>query len=318
MRFVSRLAAAAAVLGILGAGPVLAEGAPPVKVLAAGDVAYCELTWPDKLIFRLIGRDPKPQRGAPKTARLLDRLEGSILILGDLAYRSGTAEEFRDCYDPTWGRHKARSYPAPGNHEYRTHSAKPYFDYWGPRAGEPGRGYYSFDLGAWHIISLNSNIKTKAGSKQYRWLQRDLAATEARCILAFWHHPVFSTGHGGDDMTMAPLYRLLHQAGASIVLGGHDHNYERLAPLDAEGMLDWQNGIRNFVVGTGGAPGGRNDRGWRRWHSEVIKSEVLGVLELTLYEDRYSWTFVPVEGQSFTDSGSESCVPRHAGPQIAQ
>jgi hypothetical protein len=249
--------------------------------------------------------------GAPETAALLDRLPGAVLVMGDLAYWNGSAEEFTDCYDPSWGRHKDRSYPVPGNHEYNSPEARPYFDYWGERAGETGKGYYSFDLGAWHIVALNSNIAAAQGSEQEAWLRRDLAEAEADCILAYWHHPPFSSGLHGDLPQMRDSYRALYEAGASIVLGGHNHNYERFAPMDPEGRPDPEHGLRSFVVGTGGAqlrprkirqPPGEN--------SEVINGNTWGVLELTLHEESYAWRFVPVDGHSFEDSGRAPCVER--------
>ena len=249
--------------------------------------------------------------GAQETAALLDRLSGAVLVMGDLAYMRGSAEEFANCYDTSWGRHKERSYPVPGNHEYRSPGARPYFDYWGERAGETGKGYYSFDLGAWHIVALNSNIAAGRGSEQETWLRRDLAQTEAHCILAFWHHSRFSSGHHGDQLRVRDAYRALYEAGASIVLGGHAHNYERFAPMDPEGQLDLEHGLRSFVVGTGGAPlRPHRIRRPPRENSEIVNGTTWGVLELTLHEESYSWRFVPVDGQSFEDSGHAPCVER--------
>lgn len=275
-------------------------GSDPLHtLLAAGDIAVCG----------------KP--GAQVTAKLLDRLPGTILTLGDLAYWKGSANEFRRCYDPTWGRHKHRTWPAPGNHEYLSDRGAPYFAYWGSRAGEPGRGFYSVDIGPWHIVALNSNIGAGPGSEQERWLRADLEATKARCILAYWHHPLFSSGGGGHTPRtatyripkMATLYRTLYTFGASVVLAGHDHNYERFAPQDPRGRLDPEYGIRTFVVGTGGAwltGGGKS----RRANSEVFHSGSWGVLKLSLFEDGYTWQFVPVDGQTFRDTGGAACVPR--------
>ena len=164
------------------------------------------------------------------TAKLLDRLPGVILALGDLAYESGSSDEYRDCYEPTWGRHKARTWPALGNHEYLTPGAQGYFTYWGERAGPSRGGFYGFHLGAWHLVALNSNADATDGSAQDRWLRRDLAATKARCVLAFWHHPLFSSGPHGNNPKMELLYRRLYESGATLVLAGHDHLYERFAP----------------------------------------------------------------------------------------
>lgn len=273
-----------------GPAPAAEAESPLATVLAAGDIAWCG------------------EPGAEATARLLDRLEGTVLALGDLAYPDGTAGQFRRCYGPTWGRHKARTRPVPGNHDYRTTGAEPYFAYFGRPAGRPGRGYYGFDLGGWHLVALDSNVDAGPGSEQERWLRADLAATGARCILAYWHHPPFSSGHHGDDPRTAALLRALHEAGASIVLSGHDHDYERFAPQDPDGRADPERGIRVFVVGTGGAR--RRGYGQAAANSEVFQSWSWGVLELGLYEDRYTWRFVPTDRGSFRDSGSARCVSR--------
>lgn len=294
--------------GLFAVPPVWAETAP-VTVLAAGDIAFCERSWSRKIKDWLRGYSGVP--GAPATAALLDRLPGAVLILGDLAYWEGSAEEFTGCYDRSWGRHKDRSYPVPGNHEYQSPEARPYFDYWGERAGETGKGYYSFDLGAWHIVALNSNIATGLGSEQEAWLRRDLAAAEAGCILAYWHHALFSSGRHGDQPQMRDAYRALYEAGASVVLGAHDHDYERFAPMGPEGRPDPEHGLRSFVVGTGGGQlKTPTIRETPRENSEVVNGTTWGVLKLTLYAEAYAWRFVPVDGQSFEDSGRAPCVER--------
>ncbi len=288
--------------------PTLAETAP-VTVLAAGDIAFCERSWTRRIKDWLRGYSGAP--GAPATAALLDRLPGDVLILGDLAYWDGSAEEFTGCYDRSWGRHKDSGYPVPGNHEYNSPEARPYFDYWGERAGATVKGYYSFDLGDWHIIALNSNIAADAGSEQEAWLRRDLSATEASCVLAYWHHPLFSSGGHGDMPQMRDAYRALYEAGASLVLGAHDHNYERLAPMGPEGRLDLDRGLRSFVVGTGGAQLKANRiSDPPRENSEAVNGTAWGVLKLTLFAEAYAWQFVPVNGQSFEDSGRAPCVER--------
>jgi hypothetical protein len=262
----------------------------PATLLAAGDIALCG------------------SAGARRTAALLDRLPGAIIVLGDLAYKRGTAAEFRDCYGPAWGRHKARSYPAPGNHEYYgTPTAEGYFGYWGRRAGPAGRGYYSFDLGAWHIVSLNSSVDAEPGSAQDLWLREDLAATAARCVLAYWHHPVFSSGKHGNIPRMLPLYRRLYAAGATLVLAGHDHLYERFAPQDPDGRADPARGIRSFTVGTGGRV--LYDFKTTRPNSEARHNRDWGVLSLTLHAGRYAWAFITVDGERL-DSGAADCVER--------
>jgi hypothetical protein len=197
----------------------------PVFV-GAGDIAAC-------------GSD-----GAEATARLLDQIEGTVFTLGDNAYESGTAEQFRDCYDPTWGRHKARTRPSPGNHDYVTPGAAAYYDYFGESAGPERRGYYSFELGAWHIVSLNSEIDAGPDSAQAQWLATDLAAHPVACTLAYWHKPIFSSGSvHGNDPHMRPIWNILARAGADVVLSGHDHIYERTKPLQ---------GVQYFVTGGGG------------------------------------------------------------------
>ncbi len=269
--------------------PAALPESPPV-VLAAGDIARCTI----------IG-------GAAATARLLDRLAGTILTLGDNAYESGTAREFEKCYGPTWGRHLGRTRPAPGNHDYETRNAAGYFGYFGDRAGPPGRGYYSFDLGTWHIISLNSAIPVGPRSPQGRWLADDLQAHSGDCVLAYFHIPAFSSGPHGINLEMMELWRQLAAGGADVALSGHDHHYERFAPLDAGGRPDPVGGMRQFVVGTGG--GGVYHVKRVAPHSEVRENASYGVLKLVLLPGRYEWAFVAVEGQSFTDTGTSPCSP---------
>lgn len=259
-----------------------------VVFVGAGDIADC-------------GAD-----GDEQTASLLDSIPGTVFTAGDNAYRSGTDSEFARCYAPSWGRHKARTRPAPGNHDFRTAEGAPYFAYYGVQAGDSGLGYYSYDLGAWHLISLNSNINMKAGSPQERWLRADLAATAARCVLAYWHHPRFSSGteHGNAAKT-APLWQALYDHGADVVLGGHEHNYERFAPQTASGAADPARGMREFVVGTGGAD--HYPFGPPIANSEVRNGDTWGVLKLTLEPDAYRWQFIPVRRGTFSDSGSAMC-----------
>jgi 3',5'-cyclic AMP phosphodiesterase CpdA len=272
-----------------GASTDTALAQKPARVLVgAGDVAVCG------------------SKGAEATAKLLDVISGTVFVAGDAAYGSGTARQFRDCYGPTWGRHKARTRPSPGNHEYNTKDAVPYFEYFGANAGEVGKGYYSYDLGVWHIIALNSNIPAGRGSEQMKWLRADLAANEASCTLAYWHHPLFSSGEHGNEYVMLEAWRVLYEYKADVVLNGHDHSYERFAPQTPQGKADPGRGIREFVVGTGGA----HLRGFERIrpNSEVRNSDTWGVLKLTLHPAGYDWEFVPVAGKSFRDSGSAACV----------
>jgi hypothetical protein len=266
---------------------------PPV-LIAAGDIADCG------------------ERGDEATAALVRRLDGTVAALGDLAYPNGSQQAFDECYDPSWGAVKKRTRPTAGNHEYETRDAKAYFDYFGKAAGERGQGYYSYDLGAWHIIVLNSNCGAVGGcaadSPQGRWLRADLAAHARDCTLAYWHHPLFSSGreHGGDTTTR-PFWQALYDAGADVVLWGHEHNYERFAPQNAAGRLDKKRGIRAFVVGSGGA--GLYSIGKPLKTSEARNDNTYGVLVLTLHASSYEWEFVPAEkgGTTFRDAGSADC-----------
>jgi len=229
----------------------------------------------------------------------------AVLGLGDHQYPSGALGDFNAYYDPTWGRVKAKTYPAPGNHEYQTSGAAGYFAYFGDRAGPAGRGYYSFDVGSWHIISLNSEISTATGSAQETWLKGDLAANSQRCTLAYWHKPLFSSGPHGNNPGVKPLWDALYAAGAELALAGHDHDYERFAPQTPTGSADATQGIREFVVGTGGKE--HYSISSTKPNSQVHNTDTFGVLRLTLHPDGYDWEFVPEAGKTFTDSGTSSC-----------
>jgi 3',5'-cyclic AMP phosphodiesterase CpdA len=265
-----------------------------VVLVGAGDIANCEINGGS---------------GARATAAVLDRIPGTVFTVGDHAYPTGTAAQFRDCYDPTWGRHKARTRPAPGNHDYLTGNAKAYFDYFGDNAGPDRRGYYSYTLGTWHIISLNSSIPADRRSKQIEWLRSDLKEHPAQCTLAYWHVPVFSSGPHGSDLQeatyMREAWRALYESGADVVINGHDHLYERFAPQDLKGKAD-PKGIREFVVGTGG--GGLYEFRWTRPNSEVRSNRSYGVLALILGATDYSWEFVSAAGEPFRDAGTASCT----------
>jgi hypothetical protein len=241
------------------------------------------------------------------TAKLLDAIPGTVFTLGDNVYSSGTDTQYAQCFDPTWGRHKARTKPSPGNHDYNTSGATGYYNYWGALAGPAGRGYYSFDLGDWHIISLNSEVSMSAGGAEETWLRADLAATTQQCILAYWHKPRFSSGTNHGSLASAqPLWQALYDFHADLILNGHEHNYERFAPQSPTGAADPTNGIREIVSGTGGESH-YNDEGTPLANSEVFNGTTYGVLELTLGSGTYSWQFIPVAGQSFTDSGTGTC-----------
>lgn len=272
---------------------VTAPPSPPsagsAVLLAAGDISSCSSS------------------GDEATASLLDGLQGTVATLGDNTYPDGTASQFANCYAPTWGRHRARTRPSPGNHDYHTSGGAEYYSYFGANAGPSGRGYYSYDLGGWHIVSLNSNVSMSAGSAQERWLRADLAASTKTCTLAYWHHPRFSSGTKHGDFSAAqPIWQALYDYKAEVVLSGHEHNYERFAPQSPSGAADPANGIRKFVVGTGGRSH-YDDLGTPKANSQVFNGTTFGVLQLTLGSASYSWRFIPVAGQSFTDSGTGSC-----------
>ncbi|HZR29387.1 MAG TPA: metallophosphoesterase [Terriglobales bacterium] len=272
----------------------LTTGSDPIFV-GAGDVASCD-----------------DLAGAKATAKLLDSIPGTVFVAGDLAYPDGSAEQFANCYGPTWGRHKARTRPSPGNHEFHAGGATPYFNYFGEAAGDPKKGYYSYDLGAWHVIVINSNCSElpdgcAAGSPEEQWLKQDLAQHPTACTVAYWHHPLFSSGKAhGNDPEMKPFWQDLYAANADIVINGHDHDYERFAPQDPDGKLDNARGIREFVVGSGGKNSHRVF-GDTKPNSEARNADTFGVLKLTLHAKSYDWEFVPEEGKTFKDSGSGTC-----------
>lgn len=265
--------------------------------VGAGDIAFC-------------GWD-----GDEATALLLDQIfaddpPGMVFTLGDNAYDDGSIQEFTNCYQPTWGRHKSHTAPSVGNHEYNTEDATGYFAYFGAAAGDPTKGYTSYDLGTWHIIVLNSNCSyiggCTTGSPQYQWLQADLAQSKAFCTLATMHRPRFSSGvEHGSSTSVKQLWELLYQYNVDVVLVGHEHNYERFALQNPDGMADPLHGIRQFVVGTGGAdlyPFGEPIA-----NSAVRNADTHGVLKLSLHPTSYDWVFVPVAGKIFTDTGTTAC-----------
>jgi hypothetical protein len=241
------------------------------------------------------------------TGALISRIPGEVFTLGDNAYPNGTTSEFNNCYDPAWGSFKARTHPSVGNRDYNTSGASPYYSYFGAAAGVAGQGYYSFDVGAWHVIVLNSNIATGVGSPQEMWLSADLAAHPNLCTLAYWHHPLYSSSSGASttDNVSRPFWNALYAAGADVVLNGHRHSYERIARLKPDGTLDPATGIRTFVVGTGGESTGNFTN--IVTGSEVREGQTFGVMKLTLSASSYTWEFVPITGQTFTDTGTESC-----------
>lgn len=266
-----------------------AGGSAPAVLIGAGDIAGCE------------------SDGDRLTAEILDTIPGTIFTTGDHAYPTGTFQQFRDCYDRAWGRHKARTRPTPGNHDYMTSGARPYYNYFGAAAGQSGRGYYSYSLGAWHIIVLNSEIPTRRGSPQERWLRSELAANTNRCVLAYWHRPLFSSVRAEQRYRdeIRPFWQALYEAGADVVLNGHDHVYERFARQNPDGEVDEERGIRQFIVGTGGRS--LYPFGEPATNSEARTNETYGLLKLTLHDDRYDWEFVTPLGAAFSDSGSANC-----------
>ena len=259
---------------------------PPAVLVGAGDIADCKLP------------------GSEATARLLDRFGGTVFTAGDNAYPSGSAIDYRNCYEPTWGRHLSRTQPIPGNHEYEQPNGAPYYEYFGSRAGPAFIGFYSYDLGAWHVVALNSETAMQAGSEQAEWLRQDLSSSNRRCTVAIIHRPLFSSGEHGDNPDTRGIWNILYEFGAEIVVTGHDHGYERFAPQAPDGRVDALRGIREFVVGTGGS-------GTRRFMATKPNSEsrgsVWGVLALTLSDGSFNWEFVPVEGASFRDIGLGQC-----------
>jgi acid phosphatase type 7 len=264
-----------------------------VTLVGAGDIASCD-----------------DLKGAEATAKLIDNIPGTVFAAGDLAYPDGSDEQFAECYAPTWGRFKDRTRPAAGNHEYQSDGASGYVRYFGATAGDPKKAYYSYDLGTWHIIVVNSECNDVggcgAGSEQEQWLRQDLNAHPAKCTLAYWHKPLFSSGAHGNDPEMKPLWDDLYAANADVVLNGHDHDYERFAPQDPSGNSDPQRGIREFVVGTGGKNSHRTFARPKP-NSEVRQADTFGVLKLTLHASSYDWEFVPEAGKTFTDFGAGAC-----------
>jgi acid phosphatase type 7 len=284
-----------AILIAVGCAPEWLPGPPPSGevIVAAGDIADCT------------------SDGDEATARLVSGMEGTVLTLGDNAYPDGTAQDFEECYEPSWGQFKERTRPAPGNHEYESGGASAYFDYFGDAAGDPDKGYYSYDLGGWHFVALNSNcgeeLRCGPGSPQGRWLEKDLAASdEEACTLAYFHHPLFTSGSYRPGIKRVErLWEILYAGGVDVVLNGHDHNYQRFAPQDPQGRADPEDGIREFVVGTGGRSNYQISQPIA--NTEVYNDDTFGVLELTLHPKSYDWKFVPVAGDTFTDSGVARC-----------
>ncbi len=263
--------------------PLPSVGAGATVLLAVGDIGSCDGTHDEDV------------------ASLAARLPGTIALLGDLAYPNGSASNYADCFDPAWGPMLPRIRPAPGNHDYQTTDASGYFSEFGAAAGTPGEGWYSYQLGAWHVVVLNSNCEfvggCDEGSPQLAWLEADLQAHPSTCTLAYWHHARFSSGRHGDDPRTEALWSTLAGAGADLLLVGHDHDYERIGPIDS---------MRSFVVGTGGRslyefPGLPGPRTLLR------ANDSYGLLMLTLQQGAFEWRFVSTPDSSLVDAGSAAC-----------
>jgi 3',5'-cyclic AMP phosphodiesterase CpdA len=285
----------AAVWTTFGVGTQGGESGTQV-LLAAGDIAECD------------------HQGDEATAKILARYpKATIAALGDLAYQDGTPEEFERCYGPSWGKFKERTRPATGNHDEATKNAQGYWDFFGNRGGPYDRYYYSYDLAAWHVVVLNSDCwrvgGCDPGDPQVKWLRRDLQEHPAVCTLVYWHRPPFSSGRYGapkDTARVRPLWKVLYEEGADLLLTGHEHSYERFAPMNGEGQRDEAGGVRLIVVGTGGG----NLRPFKYDPlptTEVRNHDTWGVLKLTLHASGYDWEFLSVAGGKFTDSGSARC-----------
>lgn len=271
-------------------------GSPPSSgvtavLVGAGDIASCQSVHDEQ------------------TARLVESVPGIVFTAGDNAYPVGSGAQFAKCYGPSWGRFRDRTRPAAGNHDALTDDGNPYFAYFGTAAGPAQEGWYSYEAGTWHVIVLNSNCLNVGGcaegSPQLDWLKADLTAHPAACTLAIWHHPRFTSGAHGDDPRSAAFWRVLFDAGADLIVNGHDHDYERFAPQTPTGVADPGRGIREIVVGTGG----ESLRLFKKAvaNSEVRNASTYGVLRLDLAPGSYTWHFMGVSAKSFSDNGSAAC-----------
>jgi hypothetical protein len=260
---------------------------PPTTqvVLAAGDIGMCG------------------SAGTEATAALVAGLEGTLLLAGDIAYLHGSAQDFAQCFNPFWGRFRGRWFAVPGNHEYESAGAQPFFDYFGDAAGEDRTGYFAVDLGEWMILMLNSNISTARNSPQGDFVRRQLELRSPRCSMAVWHHPLFTSGPNGPNAQHRDLWSVLEARGTDLVVNGHDHLYERFGRQNVEGRPD-PVGIRQFTVGTGGAS--LYDFVGASPNSEA-RLRKFGVLRLTLMPTSFRWEFLTTPGGTVEDSGTEEC-----------
>ncbi len=260
--------------------------------IGAGDIVDCFNEWSEK------------------TAAIIEKTQGVVFTTGDNAYDSGSPDQFKNCYDKSWGKFKDRTKPSLGNHDYGTLGASGYFNYFGAVAGDRLKGYYSYDLGAWHIVVVNSNCiernRCNENSDQVKWLREDLNAHPTKCTLAYWHHPLYTAGsYKGQLQYMQTVWQTLYDAGADVVVNGHDHNYQRYAPQDANGKLDKEKGMREFVVGTGGKDLYNIPQPIA--NLEAFNIATFGVIKFTLRAASYEWQFIPVDGQTFKDEGKDNC-----------
>jgi acid phosphatase type 7 len=289
-------AALGAAFAFMGGDADEGEAGDAYVLLAAGDIAECGT------------------QGDEATAEILARFPAAtIQTLGDNAYPKGTSEDFNECYAPSWGRFKERTWAAAGNHDHSTKDAQGHHDYFGSRAGPHDKYYYSYDLGSWHVVVLNGDCWRIGGcglnDPQIEWLRRDLRAHPGSCTLAAAHRPPFSSGRYGDPKDtrrVGPIWQVLYEEGVDVFLTAHEHSYERFAPMNAQGRRDDQRGVRLLVVGTGGG----NLRQFRDDPlptTEIRNDDTWGVLKLTLRSSGYDWEFLPVEGRTFTDTGSGIC-----------
>jgi hypothetical protein len=286
------------------AQPVTSMNKDPI-IMAAGDIA-CD---PQSSNFN----DGKGKNGHCQMMATSDVVikakPSAVLALGDNQYEKGEFANFQASYDPTWGRFKSITRPVAGNHEYYGNNGEGYYKYFGKAAGDRDKGYYSFNLGNWHLIALNSNCKAiggcEVGSPQEKWLKADLQKNPKACTLAYWHHPRFSSGTHGNNKIVEDLWKDLYDAGAELVLSGHDHSYERFAPQGLNEKADPQKGIRQIVIGNGG----KNLYPFKtiRGNSEVRDNESYGVLKVALHPKSYDWELMPIAGDTFTDKGSTPC-----------
>jgi hypothetical protein len=266
-------------------GPPFSPSLQTARVVVVGDIGMCS-----------------ERVAVERTAALVERSPGDLLLAGDLAYMQGSLQNFRDCFDPAWGKFRGRWRPVPGNHEYETAAAAGYRQYFGDSAGAVGRTYYSFRTGDWLVLMIDSNESVRTGSAQYEFVRAALTATRAPCTLAVWHHPLFTSGPNGPQNYMRDVWRLLYDNDADVVVAGHDHLYERFGKQDVDGRSDVR-GLRQFIAGTGGA---QLYDPQRQEANSQIRLKAHGVLQLTLAPNGYQWAFVDVTGATL-DSGADGC-----------